>query len=149
MINRFEEILKELGLQLSIPLHPDHRGACKMHIGDTLDVQLEYDESRERLLMASFICEVPPGKFREEVFKAALMNNDQSCFGPLLAYSGRNNQLSLYQYISPPQLTGPVLTELFNAFMAKAIEWKNGVESGNIYLLTPPSSSTSSRPFGL
>lgn len=149
MINRFEEILKELGLQLSIPLHPDHRGACKMNIGGSLDVQLEYDETRERLLMASFLCEVPPGKFREEVFKVALMSNDQNSCGPLLAYSGRNSQLALYQYISPPRLTGPVLAELFNAFMAKAIEWKNGVDSGNIYLLTTPSSSIKGRPFGL
>lgn len=149
MIDRFEEILRDFSIALGIPLHPDQRGACAIQIEGALEIQLEYQQERDRLLMASFLCEVPPGKFREEVFKAALMHNDQHCVGPLLAYSGRNNQLALYQYLLPPQQPGSVLAELFHAFVAQATQWKTGIASGSVHLLISSSASIQPRPFGL
>ena len=58
--DRFEELLKELGSEFGISLHPDKRGACKLRVNEAFHVQLECDPAQENLLIACFICEIPP-----------------------------------------------------------------------------------------
>jgi len=135
MIDRFEELLKELGDQYSIALHPDKLGACKLHIDNTLHVQLECDAHQENLLLATFICDIPPGKFRENILKDGLQANSNRAHGSVLAYSDKNNQLTLFQYLRLADLNGQKLADSLATFVERANLWRTGVETGQTHNL--------------
>ncbi len=151
MIDRFAELLKELGTELGIALHPDRIGACKLHINDQFHIQLECDAHQENLLVATFICDIPPGKYRENILKDGLKANEASLQFGTLAYSERNNKLSLFSYLSMPQLNGHQLAEFLSGFVEKASQWKIGVETGHTGHLVShaPKPSPSGGMFGL
>jgi hypothetical protein len=149
MIDRFEELLNELSAELSASLHPDKIGACTLKVDDAFDVRLEMDAHQENLLIATFICDIPPGKFRENTLKDAL-----KCNGPLpqngtLAYSERNNKLALFSYLRLAELNGRKLAVFLSAFLDKATQWRVGIETGHTDNLVTPSSKPPSSMFGL
>lgn len=142
-MDRFEELLKELSPELNLPLHPDRRGACKLKIDGVLEIQLECDAHQENLLIASFICDIPPGKFRENILKDALRANAPFPSNGTLAYSERNNKLTLFSFLRMETLTGKKLVEFLAVFLDKANNWRIGVETGHtahlITMIFPPS----------
>jgi hypothetical protein len=129
--DRFAELLAELGVELGISLHPDKRGACRLRIDETYHVQLECDGSQENLIVFSFLCELPPGKFRENILKDALKANTPYPLHGALSYSERNNQLALHASLRLSQLNGKLLADFLVAFMEKAKQWRQAVETGN------------------
>lgn len=150
MIDRFVELLVELSTELGVELYPDKKGACQLVIEDTLHVQLEPDARGESLLMATFICDIPPGKYRENILRDALKSNNPFPQVGTLAYSDRNNKLSLFSYLPFIELTGSKLAEHLNKFIDKANQWRSGVENGNTsHLVTPAAKPSSGGMFGL
>jgi Tir chaperone protein (CesT) family len=150
MIDRFEELINELSLQLGIPLHPDKIGACTLQTKDGFEVQLECDRLQEKLLIVAFICDVPPGKLRENVFKDALKANGPYPQHGILSFSESNNKLALFAALPFTYLSGHTLCEFLNAFLDKASQWKNGVETGRTSeLLSSQTSKPSRGMFGL
>lgn len=149
MIDRFEELLNELGVELGITLHPDRKGACKLKINETSHIQIECDAHQENLLVATFICDIPPGKFRENILKDALKSNGPFPVNGTLAYSDRNNKLVLFSYFRFGSLTGKKLAEFLAAFVDKANNWRIGVETGHTSHLISPSLKPPSGMFGM
>lgn len=149
MIDRFEDLLKELGVEYGIPLHPDRIGACKLKVNDQFHVQLECDPRQENLLVATFICDIPPGKFRENILKDSLKANAAPHEMGTLAYSDRNNKLALFHYLPLPDLNGHKLADFLAKFVEKAAQWKTGVETGNTAQLVAFSPKSSGGMFGL
>lgn len=148
-MDRFEEILKELSAALGVTLHPDRRGACKLNINDVMRVQIEFQPDKEQILLACMICEVPPGKFRENILKDALRANWPYPGNGTLSYSEKNNNLCLFEYIPSVNISGPKLLDILNAFIAKADSWRTGVESGQTASLLPSVKKGESGIFGL
>src|SRR5277367_5219942 len=109
MIDRFEELLNELSTELATPLHTDRKGACKLKINETFHVQLECDAHQENLLVATFICDVPPGKYRENILRDALKANWPFPKNGTLAYSDRNNKLVLFSNFQLANMNGKKL----------------------------------------
>lgn len=136
MIDRFEELLRELSVQLDTTLHLDKIGACSLKIDEQFHVQIECDPHQERVLIATFICELPPGKFRENILKDALKANHPFPQNGTLAYSDRNNQLALFSYLPFTNLTGRKLSEFLNAFVEKTGQWRSAVDAGQTSGLT-------------
>ena len=149
MIDRFEELLKELGEEYSIALHPDRKGACKLKINETFHIQIECDAHQENLLIATFVCDVPPGKYRENILKDALKANGPFPQNGTLAYSDRNNKLVLFSYFRMSNLTGKKLAEFLVIFLDKVNNWRIGVETGHTSHLVTTSSKPTSGMFGL
>ncbi len=149
MIDRFEELINELGIEYDITLHPDHLGCAKLQFGENLFIQLECDAHQENLLMATFICELPPGKFRENILRDALKSNGPFPIDGTLAYSDRNNQLALFSYIRLVNLSGKKLAELVGNFLTKAENWRAGVETGHTAHLTSLETKTSTNIFDI
>ncbi|MGC1878546.1 MAG: CesT family type III secretion system chaperone [Rhabdochlamydiaceae bacterium] len=131
MIDRFEQLLNELGTQYTTPLHPDKKGACKLMMDENSHIQLECDAHQENLLVAAFICDLPPGKYRENILKDALKANAPSLKNGILAYSDRNNQLVLFSYLPMLSLNGKKLAEFLTIFLDKVKNWRIGVETGH------------------
>jgi hypothetical protein len=149
MIDRFEALLNELSAELGTALHPDRKGACKLKINEIFHVQIECDAHQENLLVATFICDIPPGKYRENILKDALKANGPFPKNGTLAYSDRNNKLVLFSYLRLSNLTGKKLTEFLSAFLDKANNWRIGVETGHTAHLVAFPSKQASGMFGM
>lgn len=132
MLDRFEEVLKSLGEKWDLPLHPDKNQACKLRMGEACEIQMEYRQERQALLIATFVIELPPGKFRENLLKTALKRNCKEPQTARLSYSDKNNQLALFQFIPVENLSGQMLYEMIEIFAAKVVLWKKGVETGDL-----------------
>jgi hypothetical protein len=128
--DRFEELLKELGDALGVPLHPDKRRVCKLHINQELHVQIECDLAKGEVLLGCFACEIPPGKYRENILKEALKANHHFPRTAVLAYSAKNNQLALFHTLSLHQLSGKTLADQLERFVEMAHAWKISIEQG-------------------
>ncbi len=150
MIDQFHELLQELGNKLGITLHPDKHGACKLNINQASYVQLEYEPSHHRILIATFICEIPPGKLRENILRDGLKANFPFPEHGTLCYCERNNQLTLFSYLPFSGITGDKLAVEFHYFVEKAQKWREAVESGQTHALVGSTPKTQdANPFGL
>lgn len=137
MMDPFAQLLNDLSLLLDTHLCPDKRGACKLNIDDTLHVQLEPNDTREKLLLFCFLSEIPPGKFRENVLRDALKTNaDPSTLG-IFGFSERNNQLVLFANLNFPYLTAKEILDFLHLFIAKAQTWKQAITTGQTSNLCP------------
>lgn len=131
----FQNLILQLGDILNVPLHVDRMQSCRLNINGLLHVQLENDPAKERILIATFISDVPAGKFRENTFKECLKTNGVFPRFGTFAYSERNNKLALFEYLPYEGLSGEKLADALAKFIEKAQAWRSGMERGTI----PPS----------
>jgi hypothetical protein len=143
MMDRFEQLLGELSVQLSIALHVDKHRACKLKINDVLHVQIECDMQKEAILLAVFVAEVAAGKFCEEILKEALKWNDVIPRLGTFALCERNRQLTYFAYVSFIELTGEKLGRVLAEFIKNAESWRSAIISGRP---APSASGTASLP---
>lgn len=129
-MDRFRQILYDLGKEIGIDLYPDSNGICQLNYKDKLHIQIHYEEGKERLMIATFVCECPPGKYREKLLKEALKSNGEYPRIGTLAYSERNNQLTLFEYLYAAGLRGETLFNTLKKFVEKTFLWKDAVETG-------------------
>jgi hypothetical protein len=145
----FELLIQQLGAVLNVPLHVDRNHACAIKVHNQLTVQLQIDDAQENLLIASFICEVPPGKFRENVFCEALKANHlPDPRTGILGFVSINNRLTLHQRYPFASLDGPKLAQYVAGFIDYADLWRIAIENGQSSP-APIRASTSSNPFGM
>jgi hypothetical protein len=133
-MDRFQQLLYDLGQIIDLPLYADQNQRCRLNINEDLDIQLEYDSSKERILFASFCCEVPPGKFRENVLKEALKANGVFPRIGSYGFSEQKNKLALFEYISVQHLSSEKFGDLLAQFIDRAQRTKKAVETGNLLL---------------
>lgn len=139
----FEEYIQKLGQALETSLHAEKGYLCKIRIDGSLRVQIEHEPAEERILIASFLCELPPGKFREDLLKEALKANDALDLLGIFAYSSKNNSLTYFLYLSD-KIQFEEFSQSFLQWLEVAKKWKSAVETGNIFQISqshPPSPS--------
>lgn len=129
-MDRFEELLDQFGRLINVVLRPDRNQACRLTFNKTLQVQLEYDIAKEKILIASLIAEIPPGKFRENILREALKANNLYPRTGTLGYSERHNKLALFDFLSVHGLTAEKLSAYLTPFVEKANFWRTSIESG-------------------
>lgn len=149
MMDPFAQLLNDLSLLLDTDLSPDKRGACKLNIDDTLHIQLEPDANREKLLFFSFLSEIPPGKFRENVLRDALKANADLSTPGIFGFSERNNQLVLFANFNFSSLTAKEVLNSLHLFMAKAQAWKQAIATGQTSNLCPEPLQKPINPFDI
>lgn len=131
-MDRFANLLADLGALINVPLHPDPKRGCRLNIDNQLHIQITEDEPKDRLLIAAFVCDIPPGKFREKVLLETLKENNLYPRLGTFAYSERNNKLGLFSYVYYPGLTGDNFADFLGVFIEKIFTWKTGVETGQL-----------------
>lgn len=132
MINKFEEILKELSVQLQIELHIDHNGACLIDFDEKIKVQLELDQSEENLIVFCSIAPITPGKFKENVFIDALKENDKFPYIATFAYLEKENSLVMFEYLYFPDLKADILASYISTFSEIALLYHDALIHGQI-----------------
>jgi hypothetical protein len=141
-MDRFQQLLWDLGELIELPLHLDKHNACKLLIDEKLPVQIEIDPEKEQLLVAGMIAELPPGRFRENVLKETLkLNATYHPFG-IFAFVEKINILVLYKYLLMSDLNGEKLTDFLEIFVDELVSWNSAITSGNAlppqYFKPPP-----------
>lgn len=127
-MERFAALLFDLGRILGVNLHAERGIFCRISYDYGFDIQLELDDAKDRILIACFLCDIPPGAYRENLFKASLKaNGSYPTFGTL-AYSERNNKLVLFDYAHILELKAEKFASILEKFVKKAHDWKEAVE---------------------
>ncbi|HSX04391.1 MAG TPA: CesT family type III secretion system chaperone [Rhabdochlamydiaceae bacterium] len=127
-MEKFADLLFDLGKILGVNLYAEKGIYCRINYAYGFDVQLELEDAKERILIASFLCDVPPGAYREMLFKSALKANGTYPNEGSLAYSERNNKLVLFTYAYLIQLKAEKFAAALEKFTKKAHDWKEAVE---------------------
>lgn len=146
----YEGLLQELSKILNVPLHVDKNHSCKIKFKDGIVVQIELDKSRESLVIGTEIGEVPPGKYRENLFKEALRANGMpDPRNGTLAYSKQANKLVLFEIMPLKDLSGEKISTFLTPFMAKAKVWKEALSRGEVPIIQSTATGKGSPGIGL
>jgi hypothetical protein len=133
-MERFPLLINDLGEIVNVPLQVDSHGVCLLVVNNQLHVQLQEKKESNQLLVGSFVSEVPPGNFRETIFKGALKENNDLSRLSVFGYSQKKNQLFLFAYLLFVGLDGDSLAVFLEKFLEKAFSWKMGIETGQLPL---------------
>lgn len=133
MTDPFEELIHQLSLVLEVELHLDHNNAVALKIRDKIVVQIQENRERKQILIVSMICEIPPGRFRENIFGEALKSNSSLDQRPgTFSYLAMKNFLTMHQTYPLEELNGKKLAFLTSAFIEFAELWQKAIEKGQI-----------------
>lgn len=147
----FESILQEFGQAMEIPdLHADANNSCLIAFDTGIEVQIEPYERDDFLLIVCDLGEVPPGRYREDVFREALKSNGLPSPRPgTFAFSEQSNHLVLFGLLSFRELNGEKIASFLYPFMDKAVVWKKSLERGDVPLADTMTTSHAGGPGGL
>lgn len=148
-MDRFSEILYDLGKEIGVELYPDQNRICELNYDDQFSIQLTYDETKEELTLATFICDVPPGKYREKLLSATLTANGEFPRVGTFGYSERNNKLTLFATLPSEKLRSDILFSFLEKFIEKTHSWKDAVENGKPFPITTHPKKGDKGMFGL
>lgn len=148
--NNLEVVLEDLSRVMQLPkLTPDHNETCLVEI-DHISIQLERDNDPDYLLVGTDFGEIPLGRYREDLFEAALKTNNLSSplYG-ILAFSPKNNHLVLFDRLWMQDLNGSKTEEFLKLFIKKAKIWKEAIQHNNIPVIDEIRAYSHSGIFGL
>lgn len=129
----FDSLLQELGKILKISLHPGKRNSCLIKLKEGIHVQIELDNAGEFLILGSDLGPIPPGKYRENLFKEALRSNGMPApRNGVLSYSKQADHLFIFEKLPLKNLTGSRIADQLAAMTPKAIIWKDALAKSEI-----------------
>ncbi len=142
--DRFGTLVEELGKVLKIKLSADSNGCCMIRYKSGIEVCLEPTADGRNVMIAIEVCEIPPGRFRENILREALKANGL----PLprkgvFAFSKKKDTLILYDQLLVEELTGEKLMDFLIPIQQKAEMWKAAISNGEV-----PSFSANELTFG-
>lgn len=128
----FADMVDQLAQALEVELIPDANGALQIIVDESIAVQIEPNETDERILLGSSLYELPPGKYRADVLKSALIHNGLAQ-PPLetLCYIEQKGTLALFRYLPTKHLTVEKLLLALSNFITTASDWIQALESGH------------------
>lgn len=131
-MEKFRQLLYDLGDLIAQDLFIDEHGVCRLFVNEKFPIQLESDQSEEMLYFIAPIAEVPPGRFREQVLKEAMKENEQTkgCDGTL-GYVFQKNLLTFCFEYPFEQLTGTLLADLLEKITPKIEAWYDALARGS------------------
>ncbi len=149
--NELGALLDELGKALDIPnLVPDENNTCMIRLKGNIDIQVEMDKDSQYLLIGTDLGELPLGRYREDLFEAALKTNNQApprigIFG----YSKRSDHFILFDRLFTGELNGVKIADFIGLFAVKARIWKEAIEHNEVPAVDEISTSDHVGIFGL
>ncbi len=147
----FDSLLAELAKSLDISdLHTDNNNTCLIAFKTGIEVYIEPFQRGESMLISTNIGTLPPGRYREDVFREALKSNGLPLprFGTF-AYSEQSDQLILFGLLSLRELNGEKIAAFLGPFMEKSLAWKCAVNDGVVPLAETVSTKASKGPMGM
>lgn len=135
VMDLLESLLEEFSKATNlVPLKPDSNSSCLIALPkDGPKIQLEIDKTAQFLVIGSELGFIPPGRYRETIFKTALQANHlpHPRYGNF-AYSQKADQLIMFELLPLKELNGEKIAQVYNPFVEKAIVWKDSIAKGDI-----------------
>lgn len=149
----FAAVLDELGKILEISdLTPDENNSCLIRLPGDIRVQIEMNRDEKTLIIGHTFDQLPPGKYRENLFEAALKANGlpQPLYG-IFSFSDRTDQLFLYDRLPIKNLRGQQVADFLIRFIEKVKTWEKALKNEEVPLIREMTTSRrlGSGPFGL
>lgn len=146
----FTELCQYLSEELHVDFEPDREMAVSIEVDDLFTMQLEFDSVHQYIILVAYIQEIPPGKFRENVFFHALCSNHLATRVGSFGFYPEANQLTLHSIFSSLDLEKEKVLSTFEQIMDISHNWRDAIDSGKP---SPENFSSSSsnplKPFGL
>jgi len=132
MLSKFEQLLQELSDKIDISLKVDDNEACAILYDEKITVQLEMDNDEENILVTCSIIELPPGKFRENVLKEALKENNKYPYLASFGYFYDDNCLAAFNYLNFANLNAQILFDYLNVFSEMCFTYHEAITNGQV-----------------
>jgi hypothetical protein len=133
-MENFIDLMSALGELMDTELIPDLNQVVTIMINEKIMLNIELSVTGEKILLGSLVVELPPGRFREEVLKFALLANHASDTNlGTLAYISNHNSLVLLQEVYSQGLKATELYEKISFFVDRAQGWQNAINAGKPY----------------
>lgn len=131
----FGSLLEEFSKAVDIPdLHPDENQSCLIKFPEGgPEIQLELDREETHLIIGCNLGFLPPGRYRENVFKIALQSNGFPA--PRrgdFAFSKKADQLILWTRMPIKDLNGQRIAAVWDHFLEKATLWHQAIKEGEV-----------------
>jgi hypothetical protein len=148
VMDLLESVLQEFGHVIHIPnLKADEHHSCEIVLPNKGPrIQLELDKNEEFLVFGCEFSFIPPGRYRENLFKIALQSN--SLPPPRtgdFAFSKKAEKLVLFTKIPIKNINGEKVAAIWGPFSEKAILWNHAIKEGEVPALH---TSYTTRPSG-
>lgn len=132
MSENFLDLIEKLSKLLEIKLEATDDRTLTLLCGKKLPVQIELDPSNTKLQIISQLADLPPGKFKENVFLYALMANTYPHIKEgTLAFSEKLGKLIYFHIFPMHTLTPEILHPFLLGFIDNAKEWQTAIENLN------------------
>ena len=130
----FESLLVELAKSLDIKeLKPDPHNSCLIHFQNGVEIQIEPYEKDEQLLLVIDLGSIPPGHYREDVFKESLVANGMPYpRHGFFAYSDQSDHLLLMDFLPLKDLNGEKIASAIYPLIEKAKVWQDNLSRGAV-----------------
>jgi hypothetical protein len=127
----FEELIKETGKKLGIPMTTDRNMACRLNFSEhKVQMQIDLFPDGERFLITAEVGEILPGPLRERFFRAALKYNGAHQDKGIFAFSEKKNVLLAYRFFSINAATAEEISTFLKDFVLEIKVWKESLERG-------------------
>ncbi|MCB1112019.1 MAG: CesT family type III secretion system chaperone [Chlamydiales bacterium] len=130
----YEAILEELGRELGIAnLRPDQHNTCLLRLPGDINVYIEMEKGNDYLIIGSDFGEIPPGRYREDLFAAALKSNalPYPKVG-IFAFSEKTSSLAMYDRLWCKGLNGVNVADFLAPFAEKVKIWKEAIATNEV-----------------
>jgi len=127
---RVEQLVRELGIRLGLPLALDGNGMCRLVFngGATVDLEALRDDG-EKFIIYSVLGKLRPGP-REALYRTLLEANlptEDSAAG-VLALDVERDEVMLQRILDGTSLTAVHLAEIVEKFVDSAVRWTEQIE---------------------
>ena len=150
-MSQYEDLIKDLGSILDIPLHADAKDTCRIEFEEgNIAIQIDLDDSGERLLIGSILGELPAGSYRNQVFELALrVNYLANSPRGTLAYSDISSSLILFEFLPIATTVAQKLHDFVLLFVTHAKAWIDAIKAQSVPRLESDTQAQSSGMFGM
>ena len=151
VVNAFEAVLQEFGETLELELVPNEFNAVIIKDPDGLEVQLEFNQKYDSIMLYAELGSLPPGSYREDVLREALLANAQEYpRNGVFAYSDAKDSLVIFVDRSLHELNGEKIAYLYVPFVEKAKKWRDALSRGEVPVVSQMTSGGGGfGPFGM
>lgn len=130
MIDHFAELIFQLGEDIDLPLHIDTKRIVSLRIDHKFSIQIEETSDQRYIQIATLLADIPPGKYRVNLFFDALRYNHLSPRIGTLSFSAKTNQLALHDFLPFASMTVERLKTYLDDFIDLASLFVQHIERG-------------------
>jgi len=142
--DRMGILFEEFGKKINVTITPEQNGGCRIRFKSGVEVQIETSADGRSLMIGCELGSMPPGRYRENVFREALRANGlplprNGVFG----FAKPKDSLYLCDQIALDELSGDRLFEFMQPFLQKAEIWRDALSRGEVPSYTASETSYS------